>query len=365
MKNSFKIFGQATAAIGMIYVNTITTTIAAVATMKPYLKFFLTFLVLSLFLIRPGYSQTLEDIRTLISNQNYELALSEIDSALKKDKKNEQLDLYKGYTLVQLERYVDGIKWYKKLIKRWQDNPEPINNLGVIYRLQGKFSLAIETFNTAIEKFPDYAFAYENLGDTYIQLAEQSFTKGLKKEPNAMLRMKAQLSSNFHNLAVNTISQQQQEDLATQAEQQALQQAEQSAQQQADATAAAEQKAAQQQTEIEQTGEVVMAALRSWVNGWSSLEPDKYLAHYSKDFTPDRGLTLETWTAKKKRIISNAGFIDIKLDDISIEFPDENNAVATFTQSYESNSVKSVDRKELVMQLQPEGWLIVSERGLN
>ena len=283
-----------------------------------------------------------DTIREYIEKGEFQQAMQAIDSAEDQvGKKNEWLDLHRGFVMVQLEQYDAAAKYYKKLIKRYDDNPEPYNNLGVIYRLQRNFEQAIETFNQGIEKFPDYPRLHENLGDTYMQLAQESYTNGVETEiPSTVLEIKNNLALNFHQVVLDNLS------IISSKEQVA---------QKNTTTASGNDNSTKQE---------IINTLQAWVDAWSEKNPDAYLSYYSREFVPADGSDVRSWANNQTVTMRSAEFIDISLEGINIEVVTPSFAVASFLQHYESNILKRENRKQLSFRRYDEGWLITDERGL-
>ncbi len=285
------------------------------------------------------HSDVVDDVQVMFDQGQFEAALPYIEKAIKADKNNEKLQLQKGYALIQLESYDEGIKWYKKLIRRFKDNPEPMNNLGVIYRFQGNYEESIRTFKSTIKKFPAFEVAHENLGDTYIQLAETAYQQGVNSSSNnSVLKAKQELSQSF-NIDANQI-------LAN-----------------ANSNAAIEQST--QAGEVIASNNELFEALQSWANGWSSKNPDQYFVHYSRDFTPVDSGDIESWMATMNTFINDSEYINIKLSNLDIDLVSPDFAIAIFDQSFESNLVSDTRKKQLKFRKYPEGWLIVEELTLS
>jgi len=69
---------------------------------------------------------------------------------------------------------------YTALIQDYPELPEPYNNLAVLYASQGQFEKARDALEMATRNSRSYATAYENLGDVYARLAEQSYRQALQ-----------------------------------------------------------------------------------------------------------------------------------------------------------------------------------------
>ncbi len=104
-------------------------------------------------------------------------------------------------------------------------------------------------------------------------------------------------------------------------------------------------------------------ALANWRTDWESLDADRYLAHYSRDFrSPDKDY--RAWRAYKQRVNSAKTYIKVEISALdAFVYPGERQMiVATFKQNYESNNVNSQVTKRQYWRLEADGiWRIVYE----
>jgi tetratricopeptide (TPR) repeat protein len=89
------------------------------------------------------------------------------------------LRFLKGVVQRNLGKQTEAIATFTKLTQDYPELPEPYNNLAVLYAAQGQYDKARVTLEMAIRTNPNYATAYENLGDIYARLASQSYNKAL------------------------------------------------------------------------------------------------------------------------------------------------------------------------------------------
>ena len=296
-----------------------------------------------------------EEIRIAFNQGDFASALDMVEQALEDESEDQKLLLAKGYVLVKLNRLDTAIEYYKKLKDHLSSNPEPSNNLAMVYRMQNKYDQAIALFEQTIERFPDYAHAYENLGDTYIELAHNQYQAGFNASGQNLLQKKISLSQNFHQIAIQASPK-----LASQKIKASLK---------VDADEADTSSAQQEPTEIDASGDAprtaVLSTLDTWIKDWMSLNPERYLAHYSRKFSPNDNISIAQWVAYKKRVLAEAGSINLKLRDIKIEFEQGNIAVAKFTQEYESKTFQDTTRKALRLENNQGRWLILEEASEN
>src|SRR5215470_9631118 len=90
----------------------------------------------------------------------------------------------KGVILGEQGRTNEAFEVYLFLTQDHPELAEPYNNLAVIYAGRGEYTLAREALETAVRANPEYATAYENLGDIHARLASQAYEKASKLDAN-------------------------------------------------------------------------------------------------------------------------------------------------------------------------------------
>ncbi len=86
-------------------------------------------------------------------------------------------------------------KLYKKAIELWPEFPEAHNNLGDVYERQGRFEEAIAEYKKAIKFAPKTAYPYFGLGDVYFKTGQYKkamiwYKKGLKYDSNDQVTLR-------------------------------------------------------------------------------------------------------------------------------------------------------------------------------
>ncbi|MCE5180855.1 MAG: L,D-transpeptidase family protein [Betaproteobacteria bacterium] len=102
--------------------------------------------------------------------------------------------------------------------------------------------------------------------------------------------------------------------------------------------------------------------IESWRKDWESIDSNKYLRHYSRNFKAP-GQDYSSWDSQKRSVNAGKSWIKVKLSDISIfGYPgNENLMVVTFTQDYSSNNLKNQMRKRQYWKLENHEWRIIYE----
>src|SRR6201994_4160955 len=124
------------------------------------------------------------EIQRLIKSGQSTQALKLIDDALAKKPKDPAMRFRRGVALSMLDRKPEALQVFQKLVEDHPEMPAPYNNLAVLYGSQGDYDKARAALVAAIRTNPQYATAYQNLGDVYAQLASQAYSKALQLDKN-------------------------------------------------------------------------------------------------------------------------------------------------------------------------------------
>ena len=101
--------------------------------------------------------------------------------------------------------------------------------------------------------------------------------------------------------------------------------------------------------------------LEQWKKDWESLDIDRYLQHYSKDFTSD-DRDYKAWAENARLAYSDARDVHINLRNLSIfAYPEENLVIATFVQEYNSDNIHLQKQKKQYWRKEGGSWKIVYE----
>ncbi len=111
----------------------------------------------------------------------------------------------------------------------------------------------------------------------------------------------------------------------------------------------------------------IMTALEQWRQDWESMDADKYLSHYADDFWTQTH-TLDSWSARKRRLARSKTYQHIKLSDIALfSYPVKAQqpamVVARFRQEYESNNYTGDINKRMYLRKDGQHWRIMYEGG--
>lgn len=132
----------------------------------------------------PVYMDDYTAVTKLVGAKQLKEALIKADLYLSGKPRDPQMRFIKGVILTEMGKPADALSLFTRLTQDYPELPEPHNNLAVLYAAQNQFEQARVALEMAIRTNPSYATAHENLGDVYLQLASQSYSKSLALEPN-------------------------------------------------------------------------------------------------------------------------------------------------------------------------------------
>lgn len=120
--------------------------------------------------------EPIDVVLSLLSEQRYSEARSELEPLLKRDPQAARLRLIDGILRAREGRTAEAIVIFERLRHDRPDMFESHNNLAVLYAKQGRLDAARESLAAALERRPD-AVAYANLGDLHMRLADRAYAR--------------------------------------------------------------------------------------------------------------------------------------------------------------------------------------------
>lgn len=109
--------------------------------------------------------------------------------------------------------------------------------------------------------------------------------------------------------------------------------------------------------------QALTTAIDEWLNDWRAQDTDKYLAHYSKEFSSN-GINYQQWAEHKSRVQAGKPNVTISLSDISMfTYPDNQKklVVVDFTQDFNSPALKNKMQKRQYWIQENGAWKIIYE----
>lgn len=118
-----------------------------------------------------------EDVGALLQSGRYQEALDKIDALPRESRDLPQLRLYRGMSLMALDKRSEALRSFEALAGEYPDMPEPFNNMAVIQAANGRYHEARVLLEKALRADARYSVAQENIGDVYIKLANQTYAR--------------------------------------------------------------------------------------------------------------------------------------------------------------------------------------------
>jgi len=272
------------------------------------------------------------NVNQLVRSGKLAEAQAKAEQYLEGKPRDPQMRFLKGVIQTESGKTADAIQTFTRLTEDYPELPEPYNNLAVLYAGQGQYDKARAALEMAIRTNPNYATAYENLGDVYARLAGQAYSKALQLDgSNATVAPKLTLLR----------------DLFTPG-QAALKGNKANA---APAPAPAASESAEQN---------VTAAVQAWAQAWASKDIAAYLGAYGKDFTPPGQMPRAAWEQQRRERIANKASISVKVQNLQVQVQGDK-AQAHFLQDYQADQLSVSNRKTLQLARVGGQWLIVKE----
>jgi len=290
------------------------------------------------------------EVSNLLKAGQYDQAMKAADAFLSNKPKDAQMRFLKGLIYTEQKKTTEAIQMFTRLTEDYPELPEPYNNLAVLYAAQGKYEKARDSLEMAIRTHPSYATAHENLGDVYAKLASQAYDKALQLDSgNAAAQTKLSLVREMIGGGRTKPTP------APAAKPVPI----------APSVAPAATPAAS--TAVVPTGSTktandeVQAAVQTWATAWSSQDIKTYLASYSTDFEPPKGMTRKTWEQERRSRIEGKRKIEVTLQDVSVSVSG-NSATVKFRQIYSAPGHNTKSRKTLIMTNAGGKWQIQQEK---
>lgn len=102
----------------------------------------------------------------------------------------------------------------------------------------------------------------------------------------------------------------------------------------------------------------------AWIASWQSRDLDAYLAHYHANFAPLQGTRAE-WEQQRRRVIGNAGDIEIKVEDYeTVREAQDGMRIVRFWLDYRAANYADRTLKELILAPVDGTWRIRAESSL-
>lgn len=306
------------------------------------------------------FADELKDISQLAESGQQAAALERINTYLAANPKDAQGLFLKGIILAESGKRDDAIKAFNDLTQKYPNLPEPYNNLAVLYAEQGQYDQAKKALETAIKTHPSYAIAHENLGDIYARMASEAYDKALQLDNgNTRAQGKLALIKDLFGTSNKTA-------VATAAPAKPNSMPIRPADKKAEPAKPAEpEKAPTPATSTTNNENDIREAINTWAAAWSHKDMEKYFASYADSFQPAKGEARKAWEQTRRDRINRPAKINVDVANLKIVMSDDNNAKASFKQTYRADGKPIRTDKTLVMKKANGAWVIDQEIASN
>lgn len=108
--------------------------------------------------------------------------------------------------------------------------------------------------------------------------------------------------------------------------------------------------------------ESILRNIESWRKDWESINTDRYLNHYARQFSTG-AQDFNNWSVQKRAVNAGKTKVQVKLSNLSVfRYPGKDNmVVVTFDQDYRSNNLNNQMRKRQYWMQEGDSWKIVYE----
>lgn len=130
-----------------------------------------------------AHADEVAEVDRLFHSGQHQEAFARADHYLAGQPRDAQMRFLRGVMLAESHRTDEAVTVFRSLTEDFPELPEPYNNLAVIYAERGQYDQARDALETAVRNNPRYATAQENLGDVYIQLAREAYTRAQRTMP--------------------------------------------------------------------------------------------------------------------------------------------------------------------------------------
>lgn len=108
--------------------------------------------------------------------------------------------------------------------------------------------------------------------------------------------------------------------------------------------------------------EKIIKRINTWITSWESEKFDEYINSYHDDFSDPAKGSLSQFKSYKRAVFAQPGQPEVRLSDMSLLLAGDY-VMATFKQSYKSNTIEDLGRKTLYLKQDDYyNWKIVAER---
>lgn len=105
--------------------------------------------------------------------------------------------------------------------------------------------------------------------------------------------------------------------------------------------------------------------LERWAAAWAAQDVETYLASYSDNFIPAKGLSRKNWEQQRRVRFKNQGFVQVELTDLVVRALSKTRVSVQAVQLYRSERLTSRTIKEFELEQKAGRWSILREKVLS
>ncbi len=110
-----------------------------------------------------------------------------------------------------------------------------------------------------------------------------------------------------------------------------------------------------------QSRDELLRTLEAWRKAWANRDVEAYFSFYAADYAGNAD-SPAAWQASRRRIIEQAGLIDISFGEATIEMDGKERATLTFPMNYRSKRFEDEGVKQLQLVRDQGQWRIAREQ---
>ena len=233
--------------------------------------------------------------------------------------------------LILLDNYSEAKKVLEKLLSKNPKNKYILNNLAYIEAKTGNINNAVIILRNAIGNDEEVEIVYKNLTNLYAFQANILYEEALSMKESGSREINLTLIENI---------------VITNNEIPALKSI---------------LKPAVRDLVPEINPKDAIKFLNEWASFWQNKSFQEYFDCYADSFYTKNFNSKDSWVADRRSKIENKKNIKIKISNVKIVSFGENNFLAQFTQSYNSDSFSDVVDKHITVALEENGFKITGE----
>lgn len=299
------------------------------------------------------------DLQAIAQRDGYQAGLRFIENEISRHPQRRlELQIQKAKLHLEHNKHQEAIQIYQRLIRQNHTQLIVFNNLAAIYASQGKLEEAERVILLGIRRNNEFSATYQNLIRIKNQQAIMAVQAALN--PSQIPPAVAQLTpiDTINGAPLQPPVQPSAEPVAAALETTIIAQAA-PVPPPPPPPPVVTQAAAIVDSELQTQ---LIQRLQEWAEGWSSGEAERYLSFYSEAFVPEPTISRERWTEQRRQRVTPNQAIQVTIENPAVVSFNEQQAVITFRQFYQSRSLRARSNKQLVLALENGQWKIVSEK---